>query len=89
MNDFQLPWDWKGFTDVHHIAVYYLVKPRGGELSAPFQFEGQYSLGAVWVSAEDVKLNIASSLILRAFEWLETMSLGIGPHCYKEWKVYK
>jgi 8-oxo-dGTP pyrophosphatase MutT (NUDIX family) len=47
--DFMPPWDWKEFTYVHHICVYYSVKIIGGELIEPVQFEGQDSLGALWV----------------------------------------
>lgn len=38
--DFKLPWQWKEFTDVHHVAVYYLVNKIGGEISVPEQFDG-------------------------------------------------
>jgi ADP-ribose pyrophosphatase YjhB (NUDIX family) len=33
--DFMLPWDWREFTHVHHIAVYYLVQKIGGQLNKP------------------------------------------------------
>src|SRR5690625_4186016 len=52
--DFKLPWLWREFTDVHHIAVYYAVRKIGGEVKLPQQFEGQDSLGAVWVTRKDV-----------------------------------
>lgn len=70
--DFKLPWLWKDCTDVHHIAVYYSVKIIGGELSTPEQFDGQDSLGALWVSEKDVSLINASPLVLKAFDWLRT-----------------
>lgn len=41
MVDFTLPWEWKNFTDVHYIAVYYSVKIIGGNLMKPLQFDGQ------------------------------------------------
>jgi len=87
--DFQLPWEWRDFTDVHHIAVYYLVNKIGGELSEPLQFEGQDSLGAEWVSQQDVSVDNASPLVLKAFEWMKAKTLGIDVECYKEWKVNK
>ena len=37
--DFKLPWLWKEFTDVHHIAVYYSVRTIGGNIQTPEQFE--------------------------------------------------
>lgn len=87
--DFQLPNNWNGFTDLHHIAVYYLVNKVGGELIEPLQFDGQDSLGAVWVSEEDVSVDNASPLVLKAFKWLKTNTLGFDTEYYKEWKVYK
>lgn len=76
-------------TTLHHIAVYYLVNKVGGELSEPQQFDGQDSPGAVWVSEEDVSVDNVSPLVLKAFEWLNTNTLGFDAEYYKEWKVYK
>lgn len=89
VTDFKLPWLWRDFTHVHHIAVYYSVKKIGGELSVPKQFAGQDSLGAIWVLEKDVSLDNASPLVLKAFEWIRTKSLGIGPNTYEDWKVLK
>lgn len=85
--DFMLPWEWKGFTDVHHIAVYYLVKQVGGSLTEPKQFVGQDSLGALWVSQADVSENNASPLVLKAFEWMKSRNLGLDVEKYEQWEV--
>src|SRR5690606_16385900 len=87
--DFKLPWFWKDFTDVHHIAVYYSVKTIGGKIRVPEQFDGQDSLGAIWVSEKDVSLDNASPLVLKAFDWLKTKNLGISAEIYEDWKVLK
>ncbi|WP_249305868.1 NUDIX hydrolase [Lederbergia citrea] len=87
--DFKLPWLWREFTDVHHIAVYYSVKKIGGEISVPEQFDGQDSLGALWVSEKDVTLDNASPLVLKAIEWLRTKDLGIDAETYEDWMVLK
>jgi ADP-ribose pyrophosphatase YjhB (NUDIX family) len=87
--DFKLPWLWREFTDVHHIAVYYNVRKVDGELSVPEQFHGQDSLGALWVSEKDVSLGNASPLVLKAFDWLKTKNLGIDAKTYEDWKVLK
>lgn len=87
--DFMLPWDWKEFTDVHHIAVYYLVKIVGGNLTEPVQFEGQDSLGAFWVSEQEVSVDNASPLVLKAFEWIKNKHLGINVELYEQWEVKK
>lgn len=89
VTDFKLPWMWKEFTDVHHIAVYYLVRKVGGKLQTPEQFEGQDSLGALWVTEKDISFDNASPLVLKAFEWLKTEDLGINADIYQDWKVLK
>ena len=87
--DFKLPWLWREFTDVHHVAVFYSVKKVGGEISIPDQFEGQDSLGAVWIPENKASLENASPLVLKAFEWLKTKDLGIDAEIYKDWIVLK
>lgn len=89
VTEFKLPWLWRGFTDVHHIAVYYSVTKIGGELKIPEQFEGQDSVGTEWVAVKDVSLENASPLVLKAFEWLKTRDLGIDANVYLSWKVLK
>lgn len=85
--DFMISSNWRGLTDVHHIAVYYLVKQIGGSLIEPEQFDGQDSLGAIWISEEEVSVENASPLVLKAFEWLKTNDLGLDAVYYNDWKV--
>ncbi|MDX8047690.1 NUDIX hydrolase [Gracilibacillus sp. S3-1-1] len=85
--DFKLPWLWREFTDLHHIAVYYKVRKVGGTLIVPEQFQGQDSLGTRWISANDTTIENSSPLVLKAFEWMETKDLGIAPCVYSEWKI--
>lgn len=87
--DFKLPWLWRSFTDVHHIAVYYTVKAIGGAITVPEQFDGQDSLGAVWVSEQDVTPDNASPLVLKAFDWIRSAQLGIEAETYDAWTVLK
>ncbi|MGG4166460.1 NUDIX hydrolase [Rossellomorea vietnamensis] len=87
--DFKFPSVWRDFTNVHHIAVYYCVRKTGGEISIPEQFEGQDSLGAVWVSEHEVTPENASPLVMKAFDWLKTNELGLGAEVYEEWEVLK
>ncbi|WP_366163187.1 NUDIX hydrolase [Bacillus infantis] len=84
--DFMLPWDWKEYTHVHHICVFYEVEGTGG-LTQPMQFEGQDSQGALWISEHEATLDSASPLVLKAFEWLKTEKLGIDAECFEHWKV--
>ncbi|MEQ2526315.1 NUDIX hydrolase [Bacillaceae bacterium CLA-AA-H227] len=89
VTDFMLPWKWKDFSHVHHICVYYLVNKVGGNLITPKQFDGQDSLGAVWVSESEVSVDNASPLVFKAFEWLKSGNLGLDVQCYQQWKVKK
>lgn len=87
--DFKLPWLQNEFTVMHHIAVFYSVKRIGGELSTPKQFDGQDSLGALWVSENEVASDNASPLVIKAFEWLRTKKIGIDAQTYEHWQVLK
>ena len=87
--DFKFPSVWRDFTNVHHIAVYYSVRKVGGEIGIPEQFEGQDSLGAVWVSEHEVSRENASLLVMKAFEWLKTNDLGLNAEVYEKWEVLK
>ncbi|QFF99648.1 NUDIX domain-containing protein [Psychrobacillus glaciei] len=89
ITEFMLATDWRGLTDVHHVAVFYLVKQISGGLIVPEQFEGQDSLGAVWVSEKEISSGKASPLVLKAFEWIKTNGLGLEGNYYSKWKVVK
>ena len=89
VSDFKFPSVWRDFTNVHHIAVYYSVRKIGGEIGIPEQFEGQDSLGAVWVSEHEVSRENASPLVMKAFEWMKTNELGLNAEVYEEWQVLK
>ncbi|WP_323679371.1 NUDIX hydrolase [Exiguobacterium indicum] len=87
--DFKLPWDWREFEEVHHIAVFYLVRQTGGTLCIPEQFVGQDSLGARWVKASDVSIDNASPLVLEAFRWIEEQQLDLEARHFSSWDVLK
>lgn len=87
--DFKLPLDWREFDEVHHIAVFYLVRQTGGTLSITEQFVGQDSLGARWVKASDVSIDNASPLVLEAFRWIEEQQLDLEARHFSSWDVLK
>ncbi|MEN8699742.1 NUDIX hydrolase [Bacillus infantis] len=84
--DFMLPWDWKEYTHVHHICVFYEVE-GSGRLTQPLEFDGQDSVGALWISEHEANLDSASPLVLKAFEWLKTEKLGIDREFFEHWEV--
>jgi hypothetical protein len=69
--------------------VFYLVKQIGGNLVAPEKFEGQDSLGAEWVTEEEISVENASPIVLKAFEWQKTNDLGLDANYFDDWKVKK
>lgn len=87
--DFMIHTDWREGTAVHHIAVFYEVQHVGGTISEPLHFEGQDSLGAVWITEKESTLENSSPLVLKAFDWLRTKKLTKEATYYKQWKVKK
>ncbi|MDZ5471490.1 NUDIX hydrolase [Bacillus sp. 31A1R] len=85
--DFMFPCNWQEFTHVHHIAVFYLVNDIGGSLSNPETFEGQDSLGALWISEEEATEEHSSPLVIKAFEWFKTGKLGLHVKIFDEWEM--
>lgn len=86
VTDFILPWVWKGFTHVHHIAVFYEVRKISGEIHKPVQFDGQDSLEAKWVQLNELSLNNSSPLVLKATRWLQNTEFDTVTERYDEWK---
>lgn len=87
--DFMIHTDWREGTAVHHVAVFYEVEHVGGSISEPLHFEGQDSLGAVWVTEEETSVENSSPLVLKAFDWLRTKEVSVEATYYEEWKVKK
>ena len=85
--DFIIHTDWREGTAVNHVAVFYEVEHVGGSISEPLQFEGQDSLGAVWISEQETSMENSSPLVLKAFEWLRTKKISVEATYYEQWKV--
>ncbi|TDL82430.1 NUDIX hydrolase [Peribacillus frigoritolerans] len=85
--DFMLPWAWNEYEFVHHIAAYYLVEVIRGDIKIPHQFEGQDSLGALWLSEEEANINNASPLLLKAFRWLKGSVFDPDVEIYDDWEI--
>ncbi len=85
--DFLIETDWRQGTLVHHIGILYLVKAVGGSICIPEKFDGQDSLGAAWVSLEDMLESNASPLVLKAKECLSSHINSLEATTYREWKV--
>ncbi|TYS16991.1 NUDIX hydrolase [Rossellomorea vietnamensis] len=87
VQDFIFPCEWKDFTHIHHIAVFYLVERTGGELAEPEQFDGQDSAGAEWISMEEATADNSSPLVLKAMEWLRNRGLDLETQRFENWVI--
>ncbi|MCQ2011072.1 NUDIX hydrolase [Sporolactobacillus sp. STSJ-5] len=85
--DFFLPWNWKQFTHVHHVAVFYLVTQISGSFERPAEFDGQDSAGAHWISIDALNINNSSPLVLKAVDWLRNQSRPDQATIYESWPV--
>ncbi|GAA4829469.1 NUDIX hydrolase [Paenibacillus vulneris] len=78
----------KGTSHIHHVAVFYLVQELGGVLAPkPDPFDGQDSLGALWVSTRDITEDNASPLVVQAVEWIKQGQLPVESKRLDDWVV--
>lgn len=72
ITSFKYPWDYLNFHFNQHIAVFYDIQKfsRNIEEVAP-QFEGQDSLGAVFMPLEKLDTTNSSPLVLKAKDYLQ------------------
>lgn len=87
--DFMIHTNWREGTAVHHVAIFYLVEQIGGAICKPLPFEGQDSLGAVWITEGEATKKNSSPLVLKAFEWLSTNTVSVEATYYENWEVKK
>jgi ADP-ribose pyrophosphatase YjhB (NUDIX family) len=90
--DYLVPYELpkRGTSHIHHVAVFYLVQNIGGTLTpTPEKFEGQDSLGALWVPLKEMTTDNSSPLVLEAIAWLKTRKLPSGFQRLDNWVVLK
>lgn len=90
--DFLIPYKLhkKGTSHIHHIAIFYLVQIIGGTpTQTPEKFEGQDSLGALWLPRKEITADNSLPLVLQAFQWLETKKLSFEFQRLDTWVVLK
>lgn len=88
--DYLIPYELpkRGTSHIHHVAVFYLVQVIGGMLTRTTeQFEGQDSLGALWVPIKEMTADNSSPLVLQAIEWAITGRLSVGVQRLDNWVV--
>jgi len=87
ISDYMFSWKWREFTHVHHIAVFYEVADFSGEVTAPAQFAGQDSLGAIWMELDLVNDDNSSPLVMQAKTWIKAGSFPIKVTRIHHWEV--
>ncbi|WP_284646269.1 NUDIX hydrolase [Paenibacillus silviterrae] len=88
--DYLVPYDLpkRGTSHIHHVAVFYLVQNIGGTITlTPELFEGQDSLGALWVPVKKMTAENSSPLVIQAIEWLKWRKLSFEFQRLDTWKV--
>ena len=86
-SDFKLPWKWKTFTHVHHIAVFYHIELNELRNENLESFDDQDSLGISWISKQEITKETASPLVLKAWEWRSHERFNLEVDLYNEWTV--
>lgn len=78
----------RGTSHIHHVAIFYLVQYKGGNLLVnPGTFEGQDSLGALWIPLSDLSADNSSPLVLQAMDWLKSGELPLNVQRLDDWVV--
>jgi ADP-ribose pyrophosphatase YjhB (NUDIX family) len=78
----------RGTSHIHHLAIFYVVQYDSGRLlNRPESFEGQDSLGALWVPLHELSSSNSSPLVLNARDWLQLGELPLHVQRLDNWKV--
>lgn len=72
ITSFKYPWDYLNFHFNQHIAVFYDIQKVSGNIQETVpQFDGQDSLGSVFMPLKKLDTTNSSPLVLKAKEYLE------------------
>ncbi|MBB3155632.1 ADP-ribose pyrophosphatase YjhB (NUDIX family) [Paenibacillus endophyticus] len=90
--DYLIPYELhkRGTSHIHHISMFYLVQIVGGTPTlTPEKFEGQDSIGALWLPIKEITADNSSPLVLQVIQWLETKKLSFQFQRLDNWVVLK
>ncbi|WP_308635541.1 NUDIX hydrolase [Paenibacillus silvisoli] len=82
----------RGTTHIHHVAAFYEARPLAGvemPSDSPPQFEQQDSLGAVWVSVEELSDSNCSPLVMQAVDWIGGKAWPLDCRRLDNWTVLR
>ncbi|GEL14720.1 NUDIX hydrolase [Pediococcus cellicola] len=86
---FKYPWHYEKWLYNQHICVFYRVNEwQGTTVAYASQFVGQDSLGAKWLSLDQLNSSNASPLVLKAKAYLENdEQFDVSDQVFRDWKV--
>lgn len=87
VTDFMIPWKWRNCSHLHHIAIFYKVKLNEGGFNHPKHFDWHESKDLKWISRGELTPENVTPLVVKAFQWMETKSLGLKCERFMSWGV--
>lgn len=88
ITSFKYPWDYLNYTINQHITVFYEVQEFAGQIMASVtQFAGQDSLGALLVNLDQLNINNASPLVLKAKDYIQSGLFDTSDTSIETWQV--
>ncbi|KAF1290918.1 NUDIX hydrolase [Enterococcus sp. CU9D] len=89
VKNFLYPWIYRQFTYNNHIAVFFRITAYVSSFTPILSFEGQDSLGYVWLSLDSLTEQNASPLVLTAKEYLQTGLFSTVGVQFSQYEVLK
>lgn len=72
----------------NHICVFYQISAWSGNiLKETDNFDGQDSLGALWIPFEEINLSNSSLLVLKAKEFYQKKKFIVADQYLSDWKI--
>lgn len=88
ITSFKYPWDYLDYTINQHITVFYEVQEFADQIMASVtQFAGQDSLGALLVNLDQLNINNASPLVLKAKDYIQSGLFDTSDTSIETWQV--
>lgn len=88
ITNFIFPWDYEDKNMNNHLAVFYNVNQFSGKPRMDaINFDGQDSLGALWLPLSSIDSNNASLPLLKAKDFLENNKFNSKSWRLKHWDV--
>ena len=86
--NFLYAWSYEETSMNNHICVFYQISAWSGNiLKETDNFDGQDSLGALWVPFEEINLSNSSLLVLKAKEFYQKKKFIVADQYLSDWKI--